>query len=230
MDRGSTRERLILAAEKLFAEQGIDAVSLREINLAAGQRNTSASHYHFGSKDALIEAIFDYRQGALGRQRLELLAELQRVNPTPSIRDLLTVLAQPLFDLLEGDGCYYLTFLAQLFIQPPANWSGLLQRQDGALPPVAIELNRQLNLPPELLRHRIVMTAQHMVTALSGHCRLCHGAQPGAASPLPTQAFKIALLDGLTAYMAAPVSAELAAALAEEAPPAPAATPDARGA
>ena len=47
-----TREELILAAERLFSEFGIDAVSLRQINAAAGQRNSSAAHYQFGSKDA----------------------------------------------------------------------------------------------------------------------------------------------------------------------------------
>ena len=56
--REHTRQQLILAAEKLFAESGIDSVSLRQINLEAGQKNSSAAHYHFGSKDALILSIY----------------------------------------------------------------------------------------------------------------------------------------------------------------------------
>ena len=46
-----TRERLLLTAEKLLGERGINGVSLREITREAGQRNASALHYHFGSRD-----------------------------------------------------------------------------------------------------------------------------------------------------------------------------------
>jgi len=53
----SRREALILKAQELFAQKGIDAVSLNEINKAAGQKNTSAMHYHFGNKQGLIDAI-----------------------------------------------------------------------------------------------------------------------------------------------------------------------------
>src|ERR687892_231101 len=47
---GTTAERLIAAAESLFATHGIDGVSLREINRAAGARNASALQYHFGDR------------------------------------------------------------------------------------------------------------------------------------------------------------------------------------
>ena len=45
----ATAERLLLAAERLFAARGVDGVSLRQVNVEAGQRNLSAAHYHFGS-------------------------------------------------------------------------------------------------------------------------------------------------------------------------------------
>ena len=50
--------RLVLAAERLFALHGIDGVSLRQIASEAGSANNSAVHYHFGSKEGLIGAIF----------------------------------------------------------------------------------------------------------------------------------------------------------------------------
>ena len=46
--QGDTRDQIIRAAEELFAARGIDSVSLREINRAAGQSNTGAVQYHFG--------------------------------------------------------------------------------------------------------------------------------------------------------------------------------------
>jgi AcrR family transcriptional regulator len=57
--RFDTRLALMRAAEQLFAQQGVDRVSLREIAIAAGQRNVSAATYHFGSKRELIEAILE---------------------------------------------------------------------------------------------------------------------------------------------------------------------------
>ena len=57
----STKEQIVLAAERLFAEHGIDGVSLRQIGVAAGNGNNSAVQYHFGTKDRLVQAVFEYR-------------------------------------------------------------------------------------------------------------------------------------------------------------------------
>ena len=66
-----TREKLIIAAEQLFAERGIQDVSLRQINNAAGQRNASATHYHFGSRDTLVRAIFEFRMTGIDQRRFK---------------------------------------------------------------------------------------------------------------------------------------------------------------
>jgi AcrR family transcriptional regulator len=52
-----TPARLKAAALRLFSERGIDGVSVRDIVAAAGQRNGASLHYHFGSKEGLIEAL-----------------------------------------------------------------------------------------------------------------------------------------------------------------------------
>jgi AcrR family transcriptional regulator len=70
----STRDKLIDAAARLFAEQGIDAVSLAEIVRASGQRNTSAVQYHFGGRDDLLLAILERYVPVIRTRRLELLA------------------------------------------------------------------------------------------------------------------------------------------------------------
>ena len=56
-------------AERLFATRGIEAVTLREIQQAAGQSNTSVIRYHFGSRDGLVRALIAYRQASLGADR-----------------------------------------------------------------------------------------------------------------------------------------------------------------
>jgi AcrR family transcriptional regulator len=58
-DGTPTRERLLDAAQHLFARRGVDAVPIRQINELAGQRNASALHYHFGSCQALLVAIVE---------------------------------------------------------------------------------------------------------------------------------------------------------------------------
>jgi AcrR family transcriptional regulator len=70
----STRDKLIDAAARLFAERGIDSVSLAEIVRASGQRNASAVHYHFGGRDDLLLAILERYVPVLRARRLELLA------------------------------------------------------------------------------------------------------------------------------------------------------------
>jgi AcrR family transcriptional regulator len=69
--RKSTRKKLMLAAEELFAEFGVDAVALRSICEAAGQRNVSSVHYHFGDKAGLLQALFEYREDSLNRIALQ---------------------------------------------------------------------------------------------------------------------------------------------------------------
>jgi AcrR family transcriptional regulator len=58
------RERLIRAAESLFAERGLDAVSLREILAAAEVGNSSAVQYHFGDRSGLVRAVLANHHGA----------------------------------------------------------------------------------------------------------------------------------------------------------------------
>ena len=72
-----TKTRILDAAEQNFAEHGFKAASLRTIIADAGV-NLAAVHYHFGSKEALIEAVFARRIQPLNRERLELLDELER--------------------------------------------------------------------------------------------------------------------------------------------------------
>ena len=68
-----TRIRLTETAEELFAERGLQAVSLRDVCAAAGQRNHSAAQYHFGSRLGLVVAVFEHRMHAVNDRRHALL-------------------------------------------------------------------------------------------------------------------------------------------------------------
>ena len=72
-DPAATRDKLLDAATALFAERGVANVSLAAIVRAAGQRNASAIHYHFGGRDQVVEGILARHVPALRARRLELL-------------------------------------------------------------------------------------------------------------------------------------------------------------
>ena len=72
-----TRDQILDTAEQLFAEHGIDAVSLRTLTAEAGV-NLASVHYHFGSKEALVTAVFDRRVDLLNRERLDMLDAVER--------------------------------------------------------------------------------------------------------------------------------------------------------
>lgn len=59
LDRGDTRQRLLLSALHLYASRGVQAVSLRSISTAAGSRNSAAMHYHFHNKMGVLQALVE---------------------------------------------------------------------------------------------------------------------------------------------------------------------------
>src|SRR5690348_17179515 len=72
----ATRQLILKTAEQLFAERGIAAVPLRDIGIAAGQKNNVAVQYHFGDRESLIREIISYRAIASEEKRVEMLADL----------------------------------------------------------------------------------------------------------------------------------------------------------
>jgi len=104
---------MLEVAERMFAEQGIEAVSLRAVGQEAGQRNNSAAQYHFGSRQGLVEAIIETRSRPIEQRRAELVEDL---GGDPSVRDLVALFVRPLAETLthaDRSG-HYLRFLARV--------------------------------------------------------------------------------------------------------------------
>ena len=72
----ATREAILGACERLFMQHGHEATPLRQIAREAGV-NLAATHYHFGSKEALIQTVLKRRLAALNTQRLAALDALE---------------------------------------------------------------------------------------------------------------------------------------------------------
>lgn len=118
MTASSGREQLLAAAEALYAERGIDGVSLREINAAAGARNASALQYHFGGRSGLLRAILAKHHPAVERHRLRLLDECAAAGGD-DLRALSLALVEPLAaSLAVPGGPGYLQVLSDLANRP----------------------------------------------------------------------------------------------------------------
>ena len=107
-----TEQRLLLAAERLFAEKGVDAVSLRAINAAAGT-NVASLHYHFGSKDALLAALIGERSREIHKRRASLLEALEDAE-TITARGLAEAFAIPVAELSGAGGDAWIRFIANM--------------------------------------------------------------------------------------------------------------------
>ncbi|MFC5950461.1 TetR/AcrR family transcriptional regulator [Pseudonocardia lutea] len=115
-DGDQTRLALITAAEELFADEGVEATSIRSINKAAGVA-PAAVHYHFGSKDALLDAVLARRGGVILPQILTRAGELVERRRRPTAHEIVDCVAVPYLELLADDpvgGGRWLRIIAQL--------------------------------------------------------------------------------------------------------------------
>ena len=114
-DTINTRNKIIATAERLYADRGIEAVSLNEITREAEQKNKSALSYHFGDKDGLLQAIIAKHVGSVLEERTTLVAQLQSANNL-TLETLTQSIVYSLASKLDDDngGRYYLSILAQL--------------------------------------------------------------------------------------------------------------------
>lgn len=194
--------RLVVAAERLFALHGIDGVSLRQIGAEAGSGNNSAVHYHFGSKDGLVRAIFAQRLPQIVRER-QLLAA--RSDPH-DLRSRFEVHYLPVLALAEAPDNRYVSFVEQLQRHEPTTgryFTSLpedLQRSNTELHADLQELLADLDEPLRTLR---IVDAQ----ALCLHAAADRERAVASRARLPRfELFVSALLDGITGFLSAPPS------------------------
>jgi AcrR family transcriptional regulator len=202
---------LILAAERLFARNGLAGVSLRQVNQEAGHRNMSAAHYHFGSREGLVLAVLQHRMPAVDARRAELLARPVTPGREPDLRFYIEAYVLPLAEQLRPrpEGNYYLRFLAQLRHLPPDLEA--LQR----LTPAAFAMSRGMGdlvayLPAAIIEARQGAARTMIVAALAEvEEQLGRGALDQASVKLVCAN----LIDMVAAAFTAPLSAETLAGL-----------------
>jgi len=214
-ERLGTREHILCVAERLFAEDGIDQISLRQITQAAGQKNASAIHYHFGSKDALVDAIYDLRMGAINLRRADMFAALQSQGKTEDLYALVDAVVQPLAEclLMSDPPNYYVQFAARAMEHPRYYKMAWKRGKAGrAFAQLFDAIEHALpDLPPEVFSQRFGMTLRQVFGELSVHHQThLSGRSRGKAN---TALFVSNLVDSMTAALAAPMSVRTRAQL-----------------
>jgi AcrR family transcriptional regulator len=113
----STKQRLLGAAEALFAQHGFAGASLRQVTAAANV-NLAAVNYHFGSKDNLIEAVFRRRLDALNARRHAALAKVES-KPGATLEDALEAFIRPALELAldRHGGAAFMRMLARAYAE-----------------------------------------------------------------------------------------------------------------
>lgn len=200
-----TREVILDAAERLFAEHGVTSVSNRQVSEAAGQANHFAVGYHFGTKNDLILAIVRRHAPFVERRREELV---EKTKGSSNLRDWLTCLVNPTVDHLAslGNPSWFARFTAQVLTDP------LLRKlvidemiATPAMQAIIVELERLWpNLPNEVREERGDMSRLLIVHMCAERERAL---QAGAATPRNSwKAASDGLVDALLALWTAPVT------------------------
>jgi AcrR family transcriptional regulator len=213
----AARLGMIEVAERLFAERGVNGVSLREIGTQAGQRNTAAARYHFGSKEALVDAVFRHRMEPINARRLAYLDNLDRAGRGHELRGLVEAFLHPLAETLGEPGrpSWYLRFCVSAGLLEGITIADLSREEwTRGVHIVRTRVIAQLgHLPHPLPTERWELLAGYLGHALATRETLIQYSSGRAARLTPRAAYLSDLVDTAVALVSAPVSADTAAHL-----------------
>ncbi len=201
----STQEAILVAAERLYAEHGMFAVSNRQVSEAAGQGNNAAVGYHFGTKADLVRAIEEKHRGPVERLREQMVAEL---GESAGMRDWVGCLVRPLTEHLTalGNPSWYARFAAQAMTDPAyyniivkgaLSSASLVQVVDGinsCLPDLPVEVRFERNI---MARNLLMLTCADRERALAAGSSMHQSSWRAAAS---------GLIDAIVGLWLAPVT------------------------
>jgi AcrR family transcriptional regulator len=204
----ATREVILTTAERLFAESGVYSVSNRQISEAAGQGNTAAVGYHFGTKADLVRAIIRRHTTGIELLRVRMVAGVAGAAGSAEVRDWVTCLVRPTTEYLDGLGnpTWFARFGAQVMTDPALRE---IMTEESLISPSLLHtvdgLNRCLpTLPAEVRAERGDMARQLMVHMCAERERAL---AEGTATPRSSwHDAATGLVDAITGLWLAPVT------------------------
>ena len=211
-----TRLALILAAERVFAAEGVANTPLRQVAKAAQQRNASVMQYYFASREALVEAILELRARPADRIRAAMLAAMREAagDRPLSPEEIARAMVEPMASHLRGARPgHFIRLCAQIWHDRPV-WrhvdAGPHARSLAECREALAEARP--DLPPALLRQRYGLAFQTQVSGL-GRLEQVREATGDAWDPQLAEAQIAAVGDAVTAVLSAPVSVRTLAAM-----------------
>lgn len=209
-----TRDKIKRAAETLIAERGFNAVSIRDIIDAAGQKNTGSLHYYFRTKDALARELVEDGVMRIDQDRGRRLDRIEAAGGPKTIREIIELLANP---LVVDDA--FMRFLSRLMQD---NYGLFLQGAEGQNAGFMRVIGHVHRLLPDIPLEILAQRFQLVIVYLTSMVALQSGRSPRDelwARFWNTPGAQETLLDTVEGMLCQPVSAETAAALTAE--PAP---------
>jgi AcrR family transcriptional regulator len=123
-----TRTRILDAAEELFMQHGFEGTSMRQLTARASV-NLAAVNYHFGSKDALIEAVFRRRLDPMNAARIAALEELEKEGRAVAPEEIIRAFVGPSLRMIEdarGGGRNFIRLLGRTYTDPAKDIRALI--------------------------------------------------------------------------------------------------------
>src|SRR5262245_31386798 len=158
-----TREKIKRAAELLIAERGFNAVSIRDIIDAAGQKNTGSLHYYFRTKEALARELVQDGVRRIDQDRNQRLDQLEAKGGPESIRDVIELLAYPYF---VDDA--YMRFLSRLMQDNYGLFLQGAEGQDSGFKRIIAHVRRMLpEIPGSILAQRFQLMIVYLTSMIS---------------------------------------------------------------
>lgn len=198
-----TREAIVTAAERLFAEHGVAAVSNRQVSEAAGQANNFAVGYHFGTKADLLRAIVRRHAPSIEQRRAEMLASIRG---SSDLRDWIGCLVRPITEHLAslGSPSWYARFIAQATTDPAVRQIVVDETVASASMQEIIEgLTRLMPVLPEEVRAERGDMGRLLIVHMCAERE--RALQAGSATPRATwEAAAVGLVDALVGLYRAP--------------------------
>ena len=201
--KGQARTLILDAAEWLFAEHGISSVSNRQIGAAAGQGNTSAVGYHFGSRDELIRALIRRFDGEADVLRV---AMVNQIGDSAQLREWVRCLVIPYTETLAArrPPTWYARLNAQIMADPVLRNIQLEEVVSASLQQVirGLEVSTP-ELPAAVLRERELMAGHILIQTCADFERGLADARAGGKT---WRKVGSGLVDALVGLWSAPVS------------------------
>lgn len=168
--KGEAREQILVAAKKLIALHGVDGVSTRAINQAAGV-SAGILHYHFGNLEGVVEALLERHMVPLMKARLSAMQSLAQ-QPEVTVRAVMDAVILPLARKLidEGDtGVGYVRFLARLYSDHNPTVTKIAGKYMGQSPDITFRLLQRAlpHLAPQVIRLRTLPFAHGLLNTLA---------------------------------------------------------------